>query len=245
MTQILIAGVSGAIGSALTRQLLDRHPDITIVGLCRSPEALQDRIADRRLRLVRWDAEASSHQEVSDSLAGGLGRDGELDAVIYTAGLLHDRGLFPEKRIEDFEAEAMARAFAVNCTGFGTLVRAAVPYLRHRRFKRIVAISAKVGSIGDNGFGGWYAYRCSKTALNMLVKNLSVELPRRCRPASCVAVHPGTTESGLSAPFQQSLAQLQVHTPEETAGNVLEVVDRMDESSNGRFYNWDGTELPW
>lgn len=245
MTQILIAGVSGAIGAALARQLLDREPETTVIGLCRDPGTVRDRIPDRRLQLVRWNAESGNHGELSNSLAEVLGRNGELDTLIYAAGLLHDDQVFPEKRIEDFDAAVMARSFAVNCTGFGSLVRSAVPYLRHRRFKRIAAVSAKVGSIGDNRFGGWYAYRCSKAALNMLVRNLSVELPRRCRPVSCVAVHPGTTESPLSAPFQQSLAQLQVHTPRETARNLLAVIDGMDEQTNGRFYNWDGNELPW
>ncbi|WP_372986456.1 SDR family oxidoreductase [Marinobacter sp.] len=245
MKQVLIAGVSGAIGSALARQLLDTDPERTVFGLCRNPEALRERIPDSRLRLARWDAEAGSVEEVGNSLAEMLGPDGELDTVIYAAGLLHDSEIFPEKRIEDLEPGAMARAFAVNCTGFGTVMRAAMPHLRHRRFKRIAAISAKVGSIGDNRFGGWYAYRCSKAALNMLVRNLSVELPRRCRPVSCVAVHPGTTESGLSEPFQQSLASLQVHKPGETAANLLRVIGTLDAGSNGRFFSWDGGELPW
>lgn len=245
MKQVLIAGSSGAIGSALVRQLLDSDPERTVLGLCRNPEALREQIPDNRLRLVQWDAETGSVEELGNSLTEMLGPGGELDTVIYAAGLLHDSEIFPEKRIEDLEAGAMARCFAVNCTGFGTMMRAAMPHLRHRRLKRIAAISARVGSIGDNRFGGWYAYRCSKAALNMLVRNLSVELPRRCRPVSCVALHPGTTESGLSEPFQQSLASLQVHKPGETAANLLRVVGSLDESSNGRFLSWDGSELPW
>jgi len=245
MTQIVIAGVSGAIGSALARQLLEREPGATILGLCRDPESARDRLPEKRVKLIRWDAERSSHEEVGHSLNEVLGRDGELDMVIYAAGLLHDDELFPEKRIEDLDAGAMTRSFAVNCTGLGTLIRAAVPHLRHRRLKKVVAVSAKVGSIGDNRFGGWYAYRSSKAALNMLVKNLSVELPRRCRPVSCIAVHPGTTTSALSAPFQQSLAQLKLHSPEDTARNLMTVIEGVDERSNGSFLNWDGEALPW
>ncbi|MFO7529110.1 MAG: SDR family oxidoreductase [Marinobacter sp.] len=245
MKQVLIAGVSGAIGSALASQLLATDPERTVLGLCRNPAALREQIPYSRLRLAQWDAQTSSVEELGTSLAEMLGPDGELDTVIYTAGLLHDSEIFPEKRIEELEAGAMARSFAVNCTGFGTVMRAAMPHLRHRRFKRIAAISAKVGSIEDNRFGGWYAYRCSKAALNMLVRNLSVELPRRCRPVSCVAVHPGTTESGLSEPFQQSLASLEVRKPGETAANLLRVIGSLEEGSNGRFYSWDGSELPW
>ncbi|MBD3642119.1 MAG: SDR family oxidoreductase [Marinobacter sp.] len=245
MKQVLIAGVSGAIGSALASQLLATDSERIVLGLCRNSDAVRKRISDRRLRLARWDAETSTAQELGRSLAQMLGNDDCLDTIIYASGLLHDEHMFPEKRIEDFAAGAMARSFAVNCTGFGTMIRAAIPHLRHRRFKRVVAVSAKVGSIEDNRFGGWYAYRCSKAALNMLVRNLSVELPRRCRPVSCVAVHPGTTESGLSAPFHQSLASLQVHTPEDTANNLLGVIGALNEESNGRFFSWDGSELPW
>src|SRR5690554_5007885 len=110
---------------------------------------------------------------------------------------------------------------------------------------RVAAISAKVGSISDNHLGGWYAYRCSKAALNMLVKNLSVELPRRYRPVACVALHPGTTRSGLSEPFSQSLASLTVHEPEGTADNLFRVIEALQEQDNGRFTSWDGSDVPW
>jgi NAD(P)-dependent dehydrogenase (short-subunit alcohol dehydrogenase family) len=151
----------------------------------------------------------------------------------------------PEKRLEDLNADALSHAFAVNATGFALLMRAVAPWLRHRRFKTVAAISAKVGSITDNGFGGWYAYRSSKAALNMLVRNLSIELPRKCRPLACVAIHPGTTLSPLSEPFSRSLAQLEVHQPADTSDNIAGVIEGLTEDSNGHFLSWDGTQLPW
>ena len=72
-----------------------------------------------------------------------------------------------------------------------------------------------------------------------------MELPRRCKPVACVALHPGTTESALSEPFRQSLAQLKVHTPVQTAENLLKVIDELTSDDNGRFLSWDGSELPW
>lgn len=168
-----------------------------------------------------------------------------VDAFIYAAGLLHDGTMFPEKRLEELRAVSMSRAFAVNATGFALLVQALLPWFRHRNFKRIVAVSAKVGSIEDNHLGGWYAYRSSKAALNMLVRTLSIELPRRCKPIACVSLHPGTTDSALSDPFGQSLAQLQVHSPADTAGNLLSVIEGLVPVDNGRFLSWDGSELPW
>lgn len=247
MKRIVIAGVSGAIGGALATAFIEKDPEATVIGLCRNPmqapEALR---AHARGGVLAWDAgDSASPASVAEALEPLLAKDEGIDTFIYSAGLLHGSGMFPEKRLEDLDSESMARAFAVNSTGFGLLVQALLPWLRHREFKRIAAISAKVGSIGDNRFGGWYAYRSSKSALNMLVRNLSVELSRRCKPVTCLSLHPGTTESALSEPFSQSLAKLEVHTPAETAANLISVLEGVDEEDNGRFLSWDGSELPW
>lgn len=247
MKRIVIAGVSGAIGGALATAFLERDPDARVIGLCRNPDRVAEGLrADPRCRILAWDAgDADSPARVAQALDPLLPAKPGIDAFIYASGLLHGPGMFPEKRLEDVAADTMAQAFAVNATGFALLVQALMPWLRHRAFKRIAAISAKVGSIGDNRFGGWYAYRSSKAALNMLVRNLSVELPRRCRPVACVSLHPGTTESALSEPFSQSLAKLTVHTPAETARNLMAVLEAVGEADNGRFLSWDGSELPW
>lgn len=247
MKQVLIAGISGAIGHALAVRLLEGDSELSIVGLCRDPSSVElgEKQADR-VALIPWDAaENDSAAAVAERLRALLPEKSGLDTVIYAAGILHGPGLTPEKRLEDLDAEAFAHAFAVNATGFAMLVQAIAPWLRHRRFKRILAVSAKVGSIADNGFGGWYAYRSSKAALNMLVRNLSIELPRKYHPLACVAVHPGTTVSALSKPFTRSLAQLQVHEPWETAGNILRVAEGLTESNNGTFLSWDGSAIPW
>lgn len=247
MNQVLIAGISGAIGHALAVRLLERDPGVSIVGLCRNPSvvAFSEEHIDR-VSLIPWDAaETSSAPAAAEKLKAVVPEESGLDTVIYAAGILHGPGMTPEKRLEDLGAQAFAHAFAVNATGFAMLIQAVSPWLRHRRFKRIVAVSARVGSITDNGFGGWYAYRSSKAALNMLVRNLSIELPRKYRPVACVALHPGTTLSPLSRPFARSLAQLTVHQPEETADNLLRVAEGLTEADNGTFLGWDGSAIPW
>lgn len=247
MRQVLIAGISGAIGRALAERLLEQDSELSIVGLCRdlSSVAFREEQAGR-VTLIEWDAaKKDSAGWVADKLKEVMPDVEGLDMVIYAAGILHGPGMMPEKRLEDLDAEAFAHAFAVNATGFAMLVQAVSPWLGHRRFKRIVAVSAKVGSITDNGFGGWYAYRSSKAALNMLVRNLSIELPRKYRPLACVAIHPGTTLSPLSRPFTRSLAQLQVHEPGDTALNILQVIENLTEEDNGTFLSWDGSAIPW
>jgi len=242
--RILIAGVSGAIGAALAEKLRARA-DVEIIGLCRQTGKAPVFLREQH-RVLAWDAEkpeALGH--VAAELAAIVPKAQGLDMIIYAAGVLHGSNMKPEKRLEDLQVSSLARAMAVNASGFGLLVQALLPWLRHKRAKRIVAISAKVGGIGDNRLGGWYAYRSSKAALNMLVKTLSVELPRRLSPVTCVALHPGTTRSALSEPFSQSLANLEVHDADETAVNLLAVIDHIDESVNGSFLSWDGSTLPW
>lgn len=247
MEQVLIAGISGAIGRALAIRLLQGDSGLSIVGLCRDPSSVTfDDAMASRVTLIPWNAaEAGSAAAAAEKLKHVVPVEAGLDTVIYAAGILHGPGMTPEKRLEDLDAGAFAHAFAVNATGFAMLVQAMAPWLRHRRFKRILAISAKVGSISDNGFGGWYAYRSSKAALNMLVRNLAIELPRKYHPLACVAVHPGTTLSPLSKPFARSLAQLEVHEPDETAKNILRITNELTEDKNGTFLSWDGSVIPW
>ena len=247
MKRILVAGVSGAIGGALAEAILERDEETVVVGLCRDPGKVPEPLLNQsRMTLLTWNAE---DDQSPDSVARGLGKilpaSEGIDTFIYAAGLLHDSDMFPEKRLEELKAESLSRAFAVNASGFAILVQALLPWLRHREFKRIVAISAKVGSIEDNRMGGWYAYRSSKAALNMLVRTLAVELPRRCKSVACVSLHPGTTDSALSDPFKQSLAQLQVHSADDTAKNLLAVIEGIMPEDNGRFLSWDGSQLPW
>jgi NAD(P)-dependent dehydrogenase (short-subunit alcohol dehydrogenase family) len=247
MKYLLIAGVSGAIGKALAEHYLGQDESLQVIGLCRNPDSVgfSDELADR-VHLVRWDAASSKDpDEIAADIEKILARDEGLDGVIYAAGFLHGKGIQPEKRLEDLNADALAHSFAVNATGFAVLMRAVAPWLRHKRFKTVAAISAKVGSITDNGFGGWYAYRSAKAALNMLVRNFSIELPRKCRPVACVAIHPGTTLSPLSEPFSRSLAQLKVHQPADTAQNIAGVIDGLTPDNNGQFLSWDGSEIPW
>ena len=108
----------------------------------------------------------------------------------------------------------------------------------------LVTISAKVGSISDNKLGGWYGYRASKSALNMFIKNISIEYKNRKAPCIALAIHPGTTDTELSKPFI-ARSKLTIHTPEQTAENILNVIDSKRLEDSGKFLSWDGTEIAW
>ena len=244
----LIAGISGGIGLAMASHELSRDPDSRIIGVSRSAsqssgaQELQS-LHPGRMSLI--DADIRDDQQLKEALENGIRPETRLHRVVFAIGILHGADLFPEKRLEDIQPSAMLRSYETNTVGFLMLVQALIPWLRHSEPKLIAAISAKVGSIGDNGFGGWYAYRCSKAALNMAVRTLAIETRRRLRPATVVALHPGTTETQLTAPFQQSLAQLRVHSPADTASNLWQVLDNLPPDASGSFLNWDGDPLPW
>ncbi|WP_404367692.1 SDR family NAD(P)-dependent oxidoreductase [Marinobacter sp.] len=244
MRNIVLAGATGGIGRAIAEKLLESD-DIRVWGLCRAPEDEKSWLGEHegRLHLGAWDASEPAHfrKNLDDLLPEGI----QMDGLIYATGLLHGEGLKPEKRLEDLDPENLSHAFSVNAIAFPMLVQALLPWLEHNDPKRFMAISAKVGSLEDNRMGGWYAYRASKAALNMFVRNLSIELPRRMKKVCCVAVHPGTTLTALSEPFKQSLEQLNVHKPADTAGNMVTIFDNLTEKDNGRFVDWDGGDLPW
>ena len=240
MQNIVIAGVSGAIGQSLA-EVLGQRPGVRVWGLCRQPERLEHAFAAQG---IRWDA-LSDASRWQAGFAEVLPEHLTVDTVIYAAGVLQRDDLVAEKRLEDLTSQTMMRAFQINAMAFPLLIKALSPWLRHRQLKRIVAVSAKVGAIGDNQLGGWYSYRASKAALNMLVKNLAVELPRRYSPVACVAVHPGTTLSPLSEPFAASLARLNPCPAKITGERLTALLDGLDGQDNGKFLNWDGSQLPW
>lgn len=169
-----------------------------------------------------------------------------LHLVVICAGLLHDEalGIRPEKRLKDLSREALHRSYDVNAVGPLLLARALATLLPRREHCVWATLSARVGSIGDNGLGGWYAYRAAKAAQNMFTRNLAIELGRRHRGLACVGLHPGTVATDLSAPFRAPEAD-GVVTPGTAAANLLAVIDGLEARDTGAFRAWDGSEIPW
>lgn len=175
--------------------------------------------------------------------AGWLAARGSLELVIDATGILHGPGMAPEKSWRELDPAVLAQAFAINAIGPALLMKHFLPLLPRDRRAMFATLSAKVGSIGDNRLGGWYAYRASKAALNQLVRTASIEL-RRSRPqAICVALHPGTVDTGLSAPFAKS--GLQVQPPELAAKRLLTVLAGLTVEDSGEFFDYRGERLPW
>jgi NAD(P)-dependent dehydrogenase (short-subunit alcohol dehydrogenase family) len=139
----------------------------------------------------------------------------------------------------------MANVYAANAIGPALIAKHCLPRLPRDRRAVFAVLSARVGSIGDNRLGGWHSYRASKAALNMLVRNFAIELERSNPRAVVAALHPGTVDSRLSAPFQRRVAPGRLFSPDQAAGHLLAVIDKLTPADSGGLFAWNGERLPW
>jgi NAD(P)-dependent dehydrogenase (short-subunit alcohol dehydrogenase family) len=245
----LVTGASRGIGLEFVRQLLAEPRLTRVFAACRQPAlaGMLSRMAsgEPRLRVVALDvADEAQVEAAAREFADETDR---LNLVVNAAGLLHEAaaGMAPEKRLADVRADTLAASFAVNAFGPLLVAKHFERLLAHRERAVFASISARVGSIGDNRLGGWYAYRGAKAAQNMFTKTLSVEWARSRRNVICVALHPGTTDTDLSRPFQANVPPEKLFSTERTVRQLLEVVERLTPADTGRFLAWDGSEIPW
>ena len=163
--------------------------------------------------------------------------------VFVATGVLH-HGHAPERTWRALEAQHLVRDFQINAVGPALVAKHFLPLLPRDRRAAFAALSARVGSIGDNRLGGWHAYRASKAALNMILKTLSVELARTHPQAIVAGLHPGTVDTSLSAPFQRGVAPERLFTPDHSAERMLAVLDGLSPSDSGGVFAWDGSRMP-
>ncbi|MFG6175674.1 SDR family NAD(P)-dependent oxidoreductase [Halomonas sp. THAF12] len=235
----LVAGASGGIGSALVDALLATPRLGRLYAVSRN-EVRRD---DPRLSALPLDL---TEPEGLEALSNAL-PDRPLHLVINTLGLLHDEasGIFPEKKLGELDGDALARLFHVNATTPALLLQTLEPALKGHHPVLIGSLSARVGSIGDNRLGGWYAYRASKAAHNMLMKTAAVELRRLNPNAVVICLHPGTTDTALSAPFQARVPEGKLFSPTFVAERLLIVLGERRPADSGGFLDWNDVPIPW
>lgn len=245
VTTALVVGANRGIGLAMTRALLGDPSMTRILATYRSADSVEALagIDDARLRLFQLEVTDQGSIEQVATAIKSAGVSPEL--VIHCAGILHENGVKPEKSLRQCDASALQRLFAVNSIAPLMLARALIPLMPKRQPTHFAVLSAMVGSIGDNRLGGWYGYRASKAALNQFMRTLAIEC-RRTHPELCVtAIHPGTTDTGLSRPFQANVGPGKLYSAEQTAARVLKVICAGSPTDSGRFVNWDGSNIPW
>ena len=235
---IAVFGANGAIGSAFLRQLRRRYPDALLRAVARGD------IDTAEPGAVRHRVDPSDENALGKAVRG-IAAAGPLDMVLVATGMLHGGGHMPEKALRDVSAESLHQLFHANTTVPALILKHATPYLRRDGRAVFAALSARVGSIGDNRLGGWYAYRASKAALNMVLRTAAIEIARRNSQSLIVGLHPGTVESALSAPFSRSVPEGSMVDPDVSAANMLDVLDGLEPGQSGGFFAWDGSRITY
>ena len=235
-----VIGASGGIGQAFVEQLAAADNVAAVLALSRRAKGPERYKVEHGT--IDTDDEASI---VAAAKRAGRAMGG-LDLVLVATGMLHGpNGVQPEKSWRQLSPEAMLRLYRTNTVGPALVAKHFLPLLPRQGRCVFAALSARVGSIGDNGLGGWHSYRASKAALNMLLRNFAIELGRRNDDGVVVGLHPGTVDTGLSAPFQGGVPEGRLFTPGHAAERMLETLDRLQGKDSGGLFAYDGARLPY
>ncbi len=232
---VAVIGANGGIGGALVDRLSQDDSIATIYSFSRTPFAH----ASKKVVVGHIDIEDESTMKEAAAII-----DKPLAAVIVATGLLHQPGVRPEKAASQMNSEALVKLFSVNAVGPALVAKHFLPKLTQDHESVFAALSARVGSISDNRLGGWYAYRASKAALNMIIKTLSIEYTRRLPKSIIVGLHPGTVDTSLSKPFQKNVPDHKLFTNEQSADYLLKVVGGLSVADTGLCFAWDGSLVP-
>ena len=245
MLKVAIVGASGGIGSAIVEQLVS-HEQVSHI------HATYHRslAASSAGNIAGYGADTQVHWSKLDATDDEqvrlwLESVGQADWLINCVGMLHDAEHAPEKSIAAFSTEHFEKSMTINCLPTLLLGKYARAVLKDSPRAVFATISARVGSISDNRLGGWYSYRASKSALNMVLKCLAIEWSRNAKSVRVAALHPGTTDSRLSKPFQKNVPDGKLFSPEKTATLLLKQIEQLHERDSGSFLAYDGEEIPW
>jgi NAD(P)-dependent dehydrogenase (short-subunit alcohol dehydrogenase family) len=243
----LVVGASQGIGLGFVHQLLADSRIQRVYGTFRQPETAQAllTLAEHSPKLTCLPVDITDEATIANAVEKLQHQTPCLHLAIYCVGLLHDGELQPEKSLRQLSSEQLLSYFQVNAIGAALLTKHLLPLMKHDQPNVLAAISAKIGSIGDNRLGGWYGYRASKAALNMLMKTASIEYARKSPSTIITLLHPGTTDTRLSQPFQRGVPAEKLFPVERTVSQLMAVIEGLETGDSGGFFNWDGQPLPW
>ena len=219
MKTALVIGASGGIGRAVSARL--KAQGVAVRGLSR-----------------RLDGFDLTDPETVERKLSAL--QPEFDLIFVATGALVSTAPHPEKSLRHLTAQEMAAQFAINCIGPALVLQHAARLMPRDRPAVFAALSARVGSIGDNRAGGWYSYRTSKAALNQVIRTGAIELGRSHRQSICVALHPGTVDTDFTAGYRAEKIR-----PETAALQLMQVIEELKPQDSGGFFDWAGKPVPW
>ena len=228
---IIIAGSSGSIGGEFTKKYTDDPNVEKVVTLSRNVNNLNH----EKIQSIKIDYSNEATFKNLDEIS-------QLDSIskiIIATGILHTDQIKPEKSIDSIAAEDMKQVFQVNVFGPILLVKKLIPLIKKSKGVKIVFLTARVGSISDNVLGGWHSYRSSKSALNMMIKNLAIELKRLNKEHVVIGIHPGTVKSHLSEPFLRHVKH-DIFNPKESVDLMTQVISKVSQTDSGKCFDFSG-----
>ena len=232
MKNVAVIGSSGAIGKAFIKQYIKDNSISKIYSISRSPIE----ISDDRLTHIQADiSDEKSLEEAAKAI-----QEKYLDQIIVATGILHTPSFGPEKSIRDISTNKFVEVLTVNTIGPALVGKFFLPLLNNKSKSVMAFLSARVGSISDNKLGGWYSYRASKSALNQIIKNFSIEIKRTNSHAVIMGLQPGTVKSKLSEPFQKNVKEGSLISAEESVSKLVKVIEKSSNIENGSLVGWDG-----
>lgn len=239
---VIVVGSSGAIGRALVVEMLSDTQVTEVHCWSRlSPVSSAATALPDDPRIVHGFIDLTAPDSIVQA-AVALEPD-SIDRVIIATGILHDQRFQPEKSLRQLNPEQFQQSMQINALGPALLMQQLLPKMRRQQRASISVISARVGSISDNRLGGWYSYRSSKAALNMLLKCTALECQRSHPQLIIAGLHPGTVDSGLSEPFQRNVPADKLFTPAYSAARLVAVIDGLSREDSGQIFAWDGTVI--
>lgn len=232
----IVFGASGGLGTALVELLLSKNKFDRVFAISRSRHTIPGAV---NLVVDPIDEDGLTKLEAE------IVEHGPLTLCIVAIGILSDgQKLQPERSYQQQSVENFEKVFRANTIAPALIAKHMLPVMPRDRPVTFAALSARVGSISDNQLGGWHAYRASKAALNMLVKNYALEQVRRNAEAVIVGLHPGTVDTQLSKPFQKNLPKGQLFSPSQSAAYLMDVITRLTPNDSGKIFDWAGNEIP-
>jgi len=228
---IIIAGSSGAIGGEFTELYANNSNVEKIIALSRKPT----NTSHNKIQSVEIDY----YNEATFKNLDEISQLDSISKIIIATGILHTDQIRPEKSIDSIAGEDMRKVFQVNVFGPILLVKKLLPLIKKSKGVKIVFLTARVGSISDNVLGGWHSYRSSKSALNMMIKNLAIELKRLNKEHVVIGIHPGTVKSHLSEPFLRHVKH-DIFNPKESVDLMTQVISKVSQTDSGKCFDFSG-----
>lgn len=234
----LIIGGSSRIAQAIITKLLKKFAAENIVVISRGAQP-------ETFATVNWHQSENDEESMHALAAQFYAEKRNFDKVFICQGILHDTSVKPEKRLEDLTFDALNHVININAITPIVWLKYLLPVLKQSERCQLVVFSARVGSISDNKLGGWYSYRASKAALNMLLKSAAIEYARRAKQVKLVVFHPGTTDTPLSRPYSVNVPEAKLFSPDFVAERLFTLLQTLPADGELSFVDWQGKSIEW